>query len=347
MNAKRGLYGWGPLGALAAMVALESGERLSLSQAVDGIKEEFGVGDVAVGALPVAMATVAVFGAVPMGFLADRRRRTTLLAIAIVIWTVCMGINGLVSTYLLLFVFRMGVGAVEATGPAAVSLLADYYPVKDRARTLGLYQSGALAGAIVGAALGGVFVDQWGWRGRVPDVGTARRRRRVHPEQAARTGARRAGCRGVRGRSRHRRRGRHCPPTAHSPDPSEHGGGQRAASGARAAQGPSMWFALLAVTLGQLLLTGIQFWAVEFFKREHDLGASGAGGIASVFGLGAAVGVLGGGFLSDRWLRRGVLCARVYVVAIGSVGAAIVLAPAFAAPRCSMSRYRCSSSAAP
>jgi MFS family permease len=49
-----------------------------------------------------------------------------------------------------------------------------------------------------------------------------------------------------------------------------------------------------------------------------------------VLGAGSAVGVLAGGFLSDRLLRHGHVNARVYVVAYGSIGASLVLAPSFA-----------------
>ena len=157
-------YGWMPLVALAATVALESGERQSLSQAVDGIQKRFHVSDSAVGWLPFAMALVGVIGAFPIGILADRMRRTLLLAWAVVVWTVCMGLNGLATSYALLFAARLGVGAVEANGPAAVSLLSDYYPVKDRARMMGLYQAGALVGAIVGLVAGGVAVQLGGYR---------------------------------------------------------------------------------------------------------------------------------------------------------------------------------------
>src|SRR5438132_14414939 len=88
-------YGWLPLVALAATVALESGERQSLAQAVDGIKHRFHVSDAAVGFLPFAMALIGILGAVPIGVLADRMKRTVLLAWAIAVWTVCMLLNGL------------------------------------------------------------------------------------------------------------------------------------------------------------------------------------------------------------------------------------------------------------
>jgi MFS family permease len=47
-------------------------------------------------------------------------------------------------------------------------------------------------------------------------------------------------------------------------------------------------------------------------------------------GLGSVFGIIGGGFIADRYLRRGHLNARVYVVALGSIAATAVLMPAFA-----------------
>src|SRR4051812_39929196 len=86
-------YGAYPVIALGATVAVEQGERLSLSQAFDGIKSEFHVSDTMLGGLAAAMVLVGVVGGVPMGVLADRWRRGLLLAIALTIWTVCMGLG--------------------------------------------------------------------------------------------------------------------------------------------------------------------------------------------------------------------------------------------------------------
>src|SRR5258708_31902594 len=158
-------YGWMPLVALAATTGLESGERQSLSQAIGGIQNQFHVSDTSAGAIPFAMAVVAIAGAIPIGILADRAKRTTLLAAAMLIWTVCIGMNGLATTFVVLFVFRMGIGVVEANGPAALSLLSDYYPAGQRAKMMGLYQSGALAGALIGLVGGGIAVSAGGLPG--------------------------------------------------------------------------------------------------------------------------------------------------------------------------------------
>jgi MFS family permease len=93
---------------------------------------------------------------------------------------------------------------------------------------------------------------------------------------------------------------------------------------------PTLWFGVLALTVSQLLLVGLQFWGVPYFKRVHHMGAAAAGGVASLLGLGAVVGIVGGGFLADRYLRRGVINARVYVVGFGSIAASLFIMPAFA-----------------
>jgi MFS family permease len=48
-----------------------------------------------------------------------------------------------------------------------------------------------------------------------------------------------------------------------------------------------------------------------------------------IFGLGAAIGVVTGGFVADRILRRGVVNARIYVVVVSSVIATVAFVPAF------------------
>src|SRR5215469_13621754 len=128
-NRRAVKYGWVPVAALAATVALDSGERQSLSQALDGLQHQFHISDLVAGSLPFAMALVAIGGAIPIGILADRAKRTRLLSFAMLIWTACMALNGMATSFVMLFVFRMGIGAVEANSPASVSLVADYYPV--------------------------------------------------------------------------------------------------------------------------------------------------------------------------------------------------------------------------
>lgn len=341
-------YGLMPVTALALTVALESGERQSLAQAVDGIQSEFVISDNAIGALAAAMAVVGTLGSIPIGMLADRLRRTRLLGGAMGVWTGGMVLSGLAPGYNSLFAARLSVGAVEGNSPAAVSLLADYYPVRKRAKMFGLYQGGALVGGLVGLVAGGFVVDAHGWRWAfwmwVP-VGLAvavwvwtrpEPERGLQDDDLATTdvgddaGPLAAGTVGL------------APEESavdvldvlRLPPPTRVGTLDYASAAWRDVLRElwrirSMWLAVFALTLSNFLLAGLQFWGVEFFKREYGLSAGEAGIYTGLFGLGAAIGVLGGGFLSDRYLRRGYVNARIVVVSASSIVATLVLAPAF------------------
>jgi MFS family permease len=337
--AKRAtVYGGFPLFALAATVMLETGERGSLSQAADGIQKQFHVNDFWIGALPTALTLVGTIGSIPFGHLADRVKRTALLAGAMTLWTLIIGLNALAPTFIFLFVVRLGVGVVEANGPAAISLLSDYYPVKERAKRIGLYNSGALLGSALGLGLAGVFVDNWGWRAafwmwiplgvatvlillRTPEPSRGHQDADFHDDMIVDPlqnldAAELAG-------------------KLDLPAPSRVGTLDYQNCNWRDAYREllkirSMWFGVVGITVSSALLAGLGFWAVPYFKEIHGLSASAAGGYTVIFGLGAAVGVVSGGFVADRLLRKGIVNARIYVVVVSSIVATVIFVPAFA-----------------
>lgn len=328
-------YGAFPVLALAGTVALEQGERLSLSQALDGIQADFDVSDAALGWLGAAMVLIGVAGSIPFGALADRWRRATLMTIAMVVWTACMGLSAIAPTFAFLFASRMGIGVVEANGPAAVSLMADYYPVANRARMMGRYQLGAALGGLVGVALAGYLVDTYSWRAAfwlwVP-LGVAVAvvvSRLPEPERGAQDWAfareelDRIDADGLPGLL----------PDLHLPDVEAHDRVTSSASWAEVVRRlltiRTMWFGLMALTISQFFSGALAYWGIEFFKRAFDLNATRAGAFAPVIGAGAVVGLFAGGELADRLLRRGDVNARVHVTAGASVLASVFLLPAF------------------
>lgn len=328
-------YGAFPVVALAATLMLEQGERLSLAQAFDGIRADFGVSDTALGALAASMVLVGVIGGIPIGALADRWRRSLLLMIAIAIWTVCMGLGALAPGFVFLFLGRLGVGAVEANGPASFSLMADFYPVATRARMMGRYQLGSAVGGLFGVGLSGVLVDSFGWRAafwmwipfglivvamlsRLPEPARGGQDRAFHFEETERIEAD-----NVPGLL----------PDLQLPEPRRSTLDYDRASWMEVLrelrQIRSMWFALMSLTISSFLLGALTVWGIDFFKQSFGLSATEAGAFLPVIGGGAAIGILAGGEISDRLLRRGVTNARVYVTAVSSVLASLLLLPAF------------------
>jgi predicted MFS family arabinose efflux permease len=85
---------------------------------------------------------------------------------------------------------------------------------------------------------------------------------------------------------------------------------------------------IAASALGYYFLAGVQTFGSEFAKQQYGISQALANLLLLVIGIGAVGGVLAGGALGDRLLRRGVLSGRLYV-AIGSAALTPVLfAPA-------------------
>ena len=81
----------------------------------------------------------------------------------------------------------------------------------------------------------------------------------------------------------------------------------------------TMWFGLMALTISQFFTGALGYWGIEFFKRAFDLNATKAGAFAPLIGAGAVLGLVAGGEVADRLLRRGDVNARVHVTAAASV----------------------------
>jgi MFS family permease len=330
---------------------LAQGDQSSLAQAVSGIQHQFGVSDQLLGLIPFCMALCGGAGAIPIGVFADRYRRTWLLAAVCAIWAAAIGLGAAAASFALLFAARMLAGAAEGTPPVAISLLSDYFPVRRRSEAMGIYQAGAIAGAFLGLVGGGIAVQLGGWQWAfwiwvpigllvaawclfLPEprrghqdaafeatVGT------THAAATATAGAA-VGLDGPEAAELAARGIISLPAPRRTAEPYIAGGQLRALSALLRI--PTMWFGTMFFTVSQLLLNGLSFWGVEYFKRVHHLGPAAAGGFATVLGAGSAVGILAGGMLADRLLRRGHVNARVYVAALGAIGATLVLVPAFA-----------------
>jgi MFS family permease len=85
----------------------------------------------------------------------------------------------------------------------------------------------------------------------------------------------------------------------------------------------------IAMGVSQIMISALGLWGPAYFKRTFHMSATRAGLLTPVLGVGAFAGTLGGGFVADRLLRRGVLRARIWVSIVGYGGAGLVFIAAF------------------
>ncbi len=138
-------------------------DRQILSILAEDIKADLGVTDAQMGFLYGTVFAVfyAVFG-IPLARFADVWVRRSLIASGLLFWSAMTALSGTARSFLLLTVYRIGVGIGEASAsPAAYSMLSDYYPPRRRATVIAIYSSGVYIGGGIGIFLGGWILDAW------------------------------------------------------------------------------------------------------------------------------------------------------------------------------------------
>lgn len=164
--AKATSYAWYALVLLTLVYTLNFLDRQIIYILFQPIKQEMALSDTQL-ALLGTTAFVIFYTAlgIPFGWLADKGSRKTLIAVGLIIWSLFSGLTGFATDFWTLFLCRLMVGVGEATlGPAAISLLSDYFPPTRRATVTSIYSMGIAVGAGLAAFLGGWIGLNYGWR---------------------------------------------------------------------------------------------------------------------------------------------------------------------------------------
>jgi len=116
-------------------------DRQLLSLVVTDVKSDLDLTDSQVSIiLGFAFALFYTTMGIPIGRLADKKSRRTIIGIGITFWCFMTAATGIVKTYAQLFIARIGVGVGEATlSPSALSIISDYFPKEKRGTAMGFF----------------------------------------------------------------------------------------------------------------------------------------------------------------------------------------------------------------
>jgi predicted MFS family arabinose efflux permease len=132
---------------------------------LEPIRKEFSLDDTALGILGASFTLIYAVAGVPLGYLADRFRRTHILAAGLTAWSLLTAASGLAWSFMSFFWIRLLVGVGEAScAPAANSLIGDLFPSEKRARALGIFMLGLPLGLLLAFSIVGALAQNYGWR---------------------------------------------------------------------------------------------------------------------------------------------------------------------------------------
>lgn len=140
-------------------------DRQVLGAVGEAIRQEFGFGDTALGALGTAFTLLYAVVGVPFGRMADRFPRKPIIAAGVFVWSALTAASGLAQNFWQLFALRLGIGVGEATcSPAASSIIGDLFPPARRSWALSIFMLGVPIGFGLSYAISGSVAQAWGWR---------------------------------------------------------------------------------------------------------------------------------------------------------------------------------------
>lgn len=153
-------YAWYVTTLLLLAYILSFVDRQIMSLLIEPIKADLLLTDFQIGLiLGPAFAIFYVTLGIPIGWLADRKSRRTIIGVGITVWCIMTAACGLARDFPQLFLARIGVGAGEAVlTPSALSLISDYFPQKKRARAVSVYMSGISLGQGIANLVGGPLI---------------------------------------------------------------------------------------------------------------------------------------------------------------------------------------------
>jgi len=152
---------WATVTILAIAQFVNALDRYLINLLVGPIKADLNVSDTQIGLLiGFAFALFYALMGLPIGRWADTYSRRLIITCGVLFWSLMTMACGLVQNFTQLFLARTAVGAGEATlNPCGYSLISDNFPSERRAKPMGVFIVGATIGTGAVLFLGGLLIE--------------------------------------------------------------------------------------------------------------------------------------------------------------------------------------------
>lgn len=286
---------------IATVVGLAKADAAAIGVVAPELKTHLHITASELGLLASLAAATGALAALPAGTLVDRRHRVMVLTIALVGWSLALGLAGFATGLVLLGAARVLSGGIATVArPVAVSLAGDFYRTEQRGRALAVLDAGQAIGTAVCFLLGALAVHLFDWRWLffwLAGIGVAMAALTFRVPEPVRTG----------------------PP------------GPPLAVMLRALVTiKTNLIVLVADSIGNFFYAGAASFAVLFISERYHMTNATVDALAPILAAGAIVGILVGGRVGDVLTRRRggkervVVAASCQLVATGLFGVALL-----------------------
>ncbi len=160
-----GMFRWRICAMLLAATTINYIDRQVLGVLAPFLQESIGWNEIEYGYIVTAFQAAYALGLLGAGAIIDRFGTRIGYALAIGVWSVAAVSHALATSVLGFAAARFALGLGEAGNfPAAIKVVAEWFPRRERALATGIFNSGSNIGAIVAPLLVPVIATRWGWQ---------------------------------------------------------------------------------------------------------------------------------------------------------------------------------------
>jgi MFS family permease len=301
------------LGALLTVYLFNFIDRTIINILTEPIKETFGVEDWQMGLLGgPAFAVLYTFIGIPIARFSEKNDRVWIIAGSVALWSLMTVLCGFATSFVALFIFRIGVSIGEAgCSPPANSIIADYFIPAKRSTAVSTYALGIPLGGMVAYVFGGFItssldgasvaavLSSWGWVGAVNALDWQN-------IEGWRVAFVVVGLPGIIVAMVVKMTVKE-PPRGYTDPPKMQGKGQVSFGEVLKilAKKPSYWHITMGVTIASFVNYGVGQFFVSFLIRTHEISIFDASiKVAMILAVMASIGTFMSGYLADRYSER-------------------------------------------
>lgn len=156
---------WWILALLFCVTILNFVDRQALAVLGNDITKEFNLSNTAFGTIGSVFRAGMMVGEFPMGMLMDRAGVRFGLAFAVLWWSFGSGLHAIATSVRQFWIFRFWLGTGECGNYSGGNkIVASWFPVRERAFAIGVFNSASMLGAFIAAYLIIPIREAYGWR---------------------------------------------------------------------------------------------------------------------------------------------------------------------------------------
>jgi len=160
-----GKYRWRVCAMLLAATTINYIDRQVLGVLAPFLQDEIGWSEIEYGYIVMSFQAAYAIGLLCAGAVIDRFGTRIGYALAISIWSLAAMGHALAASVLGFILARFALGLGEAGNfPAAVKTVAEWFPKRERAFAVGIFNAGSNIGAIIAPLMVPIVAAAWGWQ---------------------------------------------------------------------------------------------------------------------------------------------------------------------------------------